>query len=525
VTSLLKSLKVAEPRFLLMYSPLQFGPEEMAKPDGSLSLAYVAGSLRRAGYHVEILDVSVGGKEDRLEDTFFRTTYLESGLIRCGMSPERVAERIADFDVIGISSIFTAQTSMVLELARLVKSVDPRKLVIAGGVNARNLRDRFFRAGVDVIALSEAETTILEIAEAVRGRRQLASVRAIAFLDESGREVVTPPGPPLTDLDQLPFPAWDLLPLDKYWDISRPHGGEFSPGERLQYAALQTSRGCPYHCLYCHISKEDAGGISGAIGSYRMKSIERVLAELEILKGLGARYIYFEDDSLFAKKPRAYELFRAVKDMGLVLADVNGINLVHLLTNRGGRLEIDEEFLSILADAGFKWFHLPFESASQRLIDTYSTGKWNTRKTDTEKLIRKCNDFGLSVAGNYMIGYPDETLDEIYSTVLMAKRHVLQGLNHAALFAVVPFPGTEIFDMVIRNGQLDPDFDTDQMKWTKSILKGLAVPPETLEHLRQLAWLTVNKPSFVDYKIAMRVNRPIPAPAAGPRPPLQQAFL
>lgn len=513
---LLKSVPVDEPRFLLLYSPLQFGPEEMAKPDGSLSLPYVAGSLRRAGYPVDILDVSVGGKGEDLADTFFRTTLLESGLIRCGMSPERIAKRIADFDVIGVSSIFTTQTSMVLELTRFVKSVDPSKLVIAGGVNARNLRDRFFQNGVDVILLSEAETTILEIAEAVRGKRDLASVRGIAFLDESGREVVNPAGPPLFDLDQLPLPAWDLLPLEKYWDLSRPHGGEFPPGERIQYAALQTSRGCPFHCLYCHISKEDEDGVSGAIGSYRMKSVDRVLRELQILKDLGARYIFFEDDSLFAKKPRAYQLFRAAKDMGLVLADVNGINLCHLLTNRGGKLVVDEEFLEILAAAGFKWLHLPFESANQRLLDKYSTSKWTIEKTDTEKLIRKCTDVGINVAGNYMIGYPDETLEEIFSTVLMAKRHVYQGLNHAALFAVVPFPGTEIYDMVIRSGQLDPQFDTDQMKWTKSILKGLSVPAETLEHLRQLAWLTVNKPSFVDYKIGMRVKRPAAAPAPPP---------
>ena len=81
-------------------------------------------------------------------------------------------------------------------------------------------------------------------------------------------------------------------------------------------------------------------------------------------------------------------------------------------------------------------------------------------------------------------------------------------MNHAQLFAVVPFPGTALYDMVISNGQLDPDFDTDQMKWTKSILKGLAVPADTLEHLRQLGWLTINRSEFVDYKINMRVKKP-----------------
>src|SRR6185436_7378161 len=142
------------------------------------------------------------------------------------------------------------------------------------------------------------------------------------------------------------------------------------------------------------------------------------------------------------------------------------------------------------------------------LLEKYSSSKWSIETTDTNKLLDACHNVGIKTAGNYMIGYPDETLPEIHNTILLAKRHVEHGMNHAQMFAVVPFPGTVLYDMVIKNGQLDPDFDTDQMKWTKSILKGLAVPADTLEHLRQLAWLTVNRSDFVDYKIGMRVKTP-----------------
>src|SRR5439155_6090175 len=124
----LNGYRCQDPTFLLMYSALQFGPEEQAKPDGSLSLPYVAGALRRAGYAVSILDVSVGGPDDRLEDTFFKTTLLPSGLIRCGLPPDRIADAIVDYDVIGVSSIFTTQTTMVLDLIGFGKGVDPTKL-------------------------------------------------------------------------------------------------------------------------------------------------------------------------------------------------------------------------------------------------------------------------------------------------------------------------------------------------------------------------------------------------------------
>jgi anaerobic magnesium-protoporphyrin IX monomethyl ester cyclase len=508
-----------------MYSALQFGPEEQAKPDGSLSLPYIAGALRRAAYDVEIYDVSVGDEDDDLEETFFRTTFLPSGLIRCGASPERIAEKVADFDVIGISSIFTTQTTMVLDLVKFIRMIDPDKLIVAGGVNARNLRDRFFNAGVDVIVLSEAENIIVQIAEAVRGRSRLSDVPGIAFRDASNREVINKTGPVVTNLDELPLPAWDLLPLEKYWTLSRPHGGEFPPGQRIQYAALQTSRGCPFKCLYCHISKEDEDHVAGPLGELRLKSIDRVLLELQMLKDLGVKYVYFEDDSLFAKKKRAYTLFRAVAAMGLDLSDVNGINVCHLQKNVGDRLDIDMEFLEVIAEAGFHMLHLPFESASQRLLKKYSTSKWNPEKTDIEQMIRACLRAGIKTAGNYMIGYPDETLEEIFSTIMMAKRHVNQGMNHAQMFAVVPFPGTMLYDMVVANGQLDPNFNTDQMKWTKSILKGLAVPPDTLEHVRQLAWLTVNRTEFVDYKIKMRVAKPAETASGGEFAPVHSTKL
>lgn len=500
---------VKHPSFLLMYSALQFAPEEMAKPDGSLSLPYLAGALREAGYDVKILDVSVGDEKDSLADTFFHPTRLPSGLIRCGMSRERIEQEIKNYDVIGVSSIFTTQTTMVLDLIRTAKECAPEKLVISGGVNARNLRNRFFAAGVDMICLSEAENTIVQIAEALRGIGSLTGIAGVAFLDQDGNEVINPQGPVLMDLDKLPFPAWDMLPLDKYWELSRPHGGQFPAGQRIQYASLQTTRGCPFQCLYCHISKEEEGSPYGELGTFRRKSIGRVIQEMERLQDLGATHLFFEDDSLFAKKKRAYTLFERVSSMGFELADVNGINICHLMKNESGKLVVDKEFLENLSAAGFRWLHLPFESGSKRMIEKYSTNKWNIERTDVAAMIRGCSDANIHTAGNYIIGYPDETIEEIYTTILAAKKHVEQGLNHAAIFAMVPFPGTRIYDMCIELGMLDPDFDTDIMKWTKSSLKNTKVSPEALEYMRQLAWLTVNRSDFVEYKIGMRVNSPV----------------
>lgn len=502
----LKNYQVRNPRFLLLYSPLQFSPGELAKPDGSLSLAYLAGALREAGYEVKILDCTVGDEQCDLQDTFYRSTPLPSGLIRVGLSPAGILERVAGYDVIGVSSIFTPQTSMVLELIRLIRKHFPEKLVLSGGVNARSLRARFFAAGADIIALTESERIIVQIASALHRGEPLTTIPGIAYADQQGREVINPSGLPVANLDHLPIPAWDLLPLEKYWDISRPHGGNFPAGKRIAYASLQTSRGCPFCCKYCHISQEGEGSLPGNIRRYRIKSIDRVMQELDILKNLGAEYVYLEDDSLFAKKQRAYDLMKMVKETGLHLLDVNGINLCHLLVRNNSGYDLDYEFIEVLSEANVNFLTLPFESASQRLIDKYASSKWHIDRLNTKQLFRTFDSLGLKMSGNYMVGYPDETLDEIRNTLLMARRHIDEGMDYASLFAVVPFPGTDLFDMVIGNGQLDPNFDPDEMRWTRSILRGLAVDSETLEQMRQLAWLLINKTSYVSYKRKMLVN-------------------
>jgi anaerobic magnesium-protoporphyrin IX monomethyl ester cyclase len=493
------------PRFLLLYPPLQFALNEVAKPDGSLSLAYLAGALRDAGYEVTLLDCTVGFSGSPLAESFQNITEQPNGLRRVGMSTDAIMKIVENHDVVGLTSIFTPQTTPCLDLVAEIHARYPEKLIVAGGVNARSMRKRFYAAGVDVIAMSEAEGTVVRIAEALEGRVPLMAVSGVAFLSEEGVERINAPGRVLQNLDELPMPAWDLLPLKHYWTISRPHGGNFPPGKTIRYASLQTSRGCPFNCAYCHISREQEGSDHGYVGAFRMKSVDRAYREFEALKNLGVEYVFIEDDSLFAKKRRAIDIFRMVKELGLKLLDVNGVNLCHLHRGKQGtsELQVDYELIEVLAAAGMESVALPFESASQRILDRYASAKWRVATTNTERLIKAFNEHQIRVSGNYMIGYPDETVDEIFETITMAKRNVEEGLDYALFFAVVPFPGSDLFMQAVRDGHIDKDFDPDELRWTKSIMRGLNIDTEALEHLRQLAWLLVNRSDYVRYKRGM----------------------
>jgi anaerobic magnesium-protoporphyrin IX monomethyl ester cyclase len=496
------------PRVLLLYPPNQSLRGTMCKPNGSLAYPSLAGALRRHGTEVGLFDACVGNDADTLDDAFYHSqTELPSGLLRTGVPDERILAEVADYNIVGITSIFTEQETMVLHTARLVRDHFPNKFLIAGGVNARSRLPRFFAAGFNAVCLSESEDTITQIVDAVHesSKPDFSMIAGVATIYDGRIRVNAVRSQDIRwDLDSLPMPAWDLLPNHRYWSIGRPHGGAFGPQTELRYASLMTSLGCPFHCAYCHIAGEQDGSASGPIGKYRMKSDDRVLMELDTLKGLGVKQVFIEDDSLLANKRRCVRLLEKIRGAGLDILDVNGVNVIHLLK----RWKPDHEMLQSLIAAGFKEIVLPFESGSMRIMRKYASNKLNIEKNDIRALIVACKDYGLRITGNYMLGYPDETLQEIETTIQLARSHMSFGLDAANFFLVMPLPGTPLYEMACAQGHLSPDFNPDTMNWTRANMTNTAVPARQLEELRDRAWEEMNSPEFKKYKRTMVVKAP-----------------
>jgi len=161
--------------------------------------------------------------------------------------------------------------------------------------------------------------------------------------------------------------------------------------------------------------------------------------------------------------------------------------------------------LEALVGAGFREIVLPFESGTQRVLRKYATNKWDTRY-NIKGLIEMCKDYGLTIAGNYMLGYPDETRQEIERTIDMAKEHMAAGLDSSNFFLVMPLPGTPLFESAMAEGYLPSDWDPDRMNWTKANMVNTEVPPQELEELRDRAWKEINNQDYVAYKSDMAVN-------------------
>jgi radical SAM superfamily enzyme YgiQ (UPF0313 family) len=494
-----------QPKILLVYPPNQLMAIETPRPDGSLGPLYLAGALRNAGYEVDLLDASVGSNEDKLSDTFHNRVLLPNGLTRIGMTPDRLREYFSqgNYDIVGISSNFTPQTNVALEVARIAKEVNRETLVIAGGVNARALSDRFLASRlVDAVILTEGEKIIVDLVRIWQRNASFDEVNGIRYM-RTGFPVTRPVDPGLIsdNLDNLPFPAWDLLPFAKYDNISSPHGSIYSGQQHQRYAPIMTSRGCPFRCTYCHVSEERKGGslTTGEIGELRLKTIDRVMQEVEILRSLGVTHLYIEDDSLLAKKDRVKDLFHRLTGLGLKISGVNGVNLVHFskkVKNGNGRLETDMKFMEILPAAGFDEIVFPVESGNQRILDKYATGKLIHEKLDVVQLVRDAVKLGITCPVNMMIGFPDETKAEMNESVELAKRLIDAGSKYVTFFIPIPFPGSKLYRMAIEGGHLSADFDPDKMNWKNPVMTNTTVPPEEVVAFRDWAWDTVNTEDY-----------------------------
>src|SRR5262249_55281990 len=116
----------------------------------------------------------------------------------------------------------------------------------------------------------------------------------------------------------------------------------------------------------------------------------------------------------------------------------------------------------------------------------------------------KCREAGIRLNGAFMIGFPDETRDEIEATIQYAERMTAAGLNSVNISIVLPLPGTPLYDQVVAGGKLSPDFDIDKMHWMRANMINTPVPPEELEKLQHEAWERLNTEALKSSKKAMR---------------------
>lgn len=344
--------------------------------------------------------------------------------------------------------------------------------VIVCGADMTDHYKSYLEQGAHYVLMGEGDDTLPELLDALEGKisTPLADVRGLAYRDGDG-VMVTPPRPVLNKLDEIPFPAWELVDREKYARVWREHHGYYSMN-------LVTTRGCPFHCNWC------AKPIWGQ--RYNVRSPQNVVAEMAWLKEhFQPDHIWFMDD-IMGIQDRWIEEFADLLDARDLHIPFKSLNRVDLLL-RGNTIPA-------LARAGAKIIWVGAESGSQKILDAMEKG---TRVEQIYQATRELHAHGVKVAFFLQFGYPGETREDIELTLKMVRECMPDDIGISVSY---PLPGTRFYESV--RHELG-----DKENWTDSQdLAMLYKGPFRTEFYRQLH--TVVHKEYRSRKTFAKLKRP-----------------
>lgn len=329
--------------------------------------------------------------------------------------------------IIGITCM-SAKYPSALKVAQIYRSCVPDGIIIWGGQHPTIRTEQVLSSGLaDVVVRGEGEETLTELVghlKEVGLGNGLDKIRGISFR-RNDSIIHTEERGLLPDIDSLGFPARDLL--------MKPIRN------KAIYGAMITSRGCPFRCGYCS---------ARAIWSrkVRYRSIPRVIEEIEMVKEqYGIRDFFLWDDCLTTGRTRTLELMSAIKKTKIRWACTTRVDIV------------DRQILKEMRQAGCVSIDYGIESGSDRMLK--KIGKDTTRDQIADA-IRDTADAGIIPNAFLMIGFPDETEEDIRSTIEFARTTKAWLL---CLSVFTPYPGTPLFERAKELGLIGDDFD-----WTET---------------------------------------------------------
>ncbi len=455
-------------RVFLLYPPTRLYRETMKLVFLPLGASYIA-SVIRDEVDVKIMDASAEGfnHEDTLDENFI--TY--------GSPISDIRKQIEQFkpDVVGITCLFSAMFPVVRKVCQMVKDVDPDIITMTGGTYPTFYAERCLgEPTLDIIGLGEGEYMVRDTIRHLKDGKAFDDIDGIAY-KKGGKVIIQPKTRYIENLDDLPFPARDLLPMDLYAKINVPHS--FSAKEKLN-APLITSRGCPSKCIYC--SSTNFWG-----NHFRPRSPDNVLDEIsELIDKWGIREIQFEDDNVTADRERARQIFRGIIERGYKIS-FNFPNGVALWT-------LDEEMVDLMQAAGCYEMTLAYESGCQEVLRNIIRKPLNLEKA--RQVTKIIHDRGIRTNAFYIFGFPGETKEQIQETFTFANE---MKTDMAYFFVANPLPGTELYRISKERGILRDDFNFENLTFTRSSYKPEVWPEGELERMAGREFLKYNLRSYL----------------------------
>lgn len=422
-------------KILLIQSPFTVLRTETKKCHPPLGLAYLAAVLKE-NHEVLILDALAEGYE--------REEVIDKKYLRYGLPFEEIKKKIAGFrpDVVGISCLFSAQSDNVHKMCGIIKEIDKRIVTILGGAHPSALPEEVLKDNnVDFAVIGEGEIILKRLLECVEAKKDIQRIEGIGFR-YNGCIKINQRKEYQEDLDRVPFPYWDIFPLEKYFRVNNPHG---SPAKRVPFIPIITSRGCPFECIFCSIHN-----LWGK--NYRTRSVGNVLSELDYLVNkFGIKEILFEDDNLTLNKERAKEIFQGIVDRRLDIAwsVPNGVAVQTL----------DDEMLGLMKRSGCYSISIGVESGDEYVLKNII--KKPIMLSMVKSVVTTARKLGLETTAFFVVGLPGETCAQLKNTLHFAEDLEADNVN---FFFATPLPGTRLLDLCKEKGLIHGKLDYARLK-------------------------------------------------------------
>lgn len=396
-----------------------------------IGLAYLAGALRAAGHAVAIID----GIAEGLNCVFPWPGHPEFRLQ--GITPDDLVARIpAAAEVIGVTSMFSAEWVLLRELIGKIRERFPQALIVAGGEHFTALPEYSLNdcPALDVIVKGEGEATLLALIEAWRAGN-MSDVEGVCLRNADGTFRDNGALPRIREPDTIPWPYWPDGYLEKFWAAGKSYGIRSS-----RDVPLLATRGCPYRCTFCSSPQMWST-------RYVMRDVEDVIAEIKhYIEHYGATSFQLYDLTAFTRKRWTVEFCRRLLEEKLD---------IRWSLPSGTRSEVlDAEVLALLKQTGCDYIAYAPESGAATTLQRI---KKRVRLDRMIASIREAKRAGLTVRTNLIIGFPDETRGEIFETLRFGLKMAAIGVDEVPLFIFSSYPGTEIFRDLRERGEVTLD--------------------------------------------------------------------
>lgn len=400
--------------------------EQLSRKRQPLDLAYIA-SLLRDKHQIKLLDANALNYD--INQTLFEIKQFGPEILILTSTP------IDRWEVPSHAHI----KLLIDTLIKIINKLNIKHIILTGAHGSLTPDWILQNTKVDFVVRGEPELTVLNLVNVILNNEDLKNVKGISFFDD-GKIFHTEDAPRIKNLDDLPFPAYDLLPMERYKytgpDLPQP------------FTLMISSRGCPFQCIYCLkvMSK----------GLWISRSPENIVAEMKYLAdNFSIKSIYFQDWEFMIDKNRVEKICDLIIKSNLKI--IWGCN--------GRAADITDNLAKKMYQANCRRINIGFESGSQKILDL---AKKNIKIEDMERAISICKNSNIKIGLYSILNLPGEDKTTIKESIEFLARNNIETICSPNL--PIPYFGTPLFE-ILKKEEGRSDFEWEEVeKYTGRIM-------------------------------------------------------